>query len=236
MIRKLKPKILIGAAAGIAVAGGGAALAATQFTSPKEENQAVLSDAAKQLGIQPSELSAALKKALENRVDAAVADGRLTKEQGAELKKRIEAGDLPLLAGPWLGPPGPFGHFGDGFTPFGRFDAAASYLGLTKAQLFQRLNEGKTLADIAKAQGKTVDGLVSALYDAAKKRLDKAVDDGRLTKAEEQSVLDGLEARLKHFVNDGHFLFHRDNGPFRGRGWWPDRPRPGAFPFDPRGV
>jgi hypothetical protein len=229
-MRRLKPKLLVGAAAGLAVAGGGAAIAATQFTSPKEESQAVLNDAAKQLGVQPNELSAALKKALENRIDAAVADGRLTKEQGAALKRRVEAGDLPLF-GPGFGPPAEFGHFGH-FGAFGRLDTAASYLGLTERQLEQKLNDGKTLAEVAKGQDKSVDGLVSALYGEAKKHLDGAVADGRLTKAQEQSILSGLEARLRDFVNNGQLRIERDSRPFFGRGH-PVRP---AFPFGDRGI
>src|SRR3954470_20659270 len=117
-----KPKLIAGALAGLAVAGGGAAFAATQLGSPRQENQAVLNDAAKQLGVQPSALSAALKKALENRVDAAVAAGRLTKAQGDELKQRIESGEVPLFGGPGRG----FGHHAG---PFGGLEAAASYLG-----------------------------------------------------------------------------------------------------------
>jgi hypothetical protein len=119
----LKPKVIAGAVAGLAVAGGGAAVAANQLGSPKQESQAVLNDAAKQLGVEPSALSAALKKALENRVDDAVAAGRLTKAQGDELKQRIESGDMPLFGGAGPG----FHHHG----PFGGLDAAASYLGLT---------------------------------------------------------------------------------------------------------
>src|SRR5438093_12739451 len=129
MSSRIKPRLVAGAVAGLAVAGGGAAFAATQLGSPKQENQAVVNDAAKQLGVTPSALTAALKKALENRVDAAVAAGRLTKEQGAELKQRIESGDLPLFFGPRGGP---HEHFGD-------FDAAASYLRLTEAELRAQL-------------------------------------------------------------------------------------------------
>src|SRR6478609_8158764 len=173
----LKPKVIAGAVAGLAVAGGGAAVAANQLGSPKQESQAVLNDAAKQLGVQPSALSAALKKALENRVDDAVAAGRLTKAQGDELKQRIESGDMPLFGGPGLGPG--FHHHG----PFGGLDAAATYLGLTDAQLRTQLESGKSLADVAKAQGKTVDGLVQAMVDAAKKKLDAAVAAGRLTQS-----------------------------------------------------
>jgi polyhydroxyalkanoate synthesis regulator phasin len=208
-MRRLKPRVLAGAVAGLAVAGGGAALAATQFNSPKEENQAVIDDAAKQLGVQPSDLSSALKKALENRVDAAVAAGRLTKEQGTELKQRIEAGEVPLFAGAGLGDRLP--HFGH-FAPFGRLDVAASYLGLTQMQLEQRLNSGKTLAQIAKAEDKSVDGLVSALYDDAKKHLDDAVADGRLTKAREQQVLGSLKARLQDFVDNAQLRADRGFG------------------------
>ena len=79
MDKNTKRKVAAGAAAALAVAGGGVAIGATQIGSPKEESQAVVADAAKQLGIEPSKLSAALQKALEDRVDAAVAAGTITK-------------------------------------------------------------------------------------------------------------------------------------------------------------
>src|SRR6266542_3318286 len=90
-----KRKLAAGAAVALLAAGGGAAVAASKFGTPKEESQAVIADAAKQLGIEPAKLSDALKKALENRVDAAVAAGRLTKEEGEALKARIDSGDAP---------------------------------------------------------------------------------------------------------------------------------------------
>src|SRR6266511_3920409 len=92
-------KLVAGAAAALAVAGGGVAVGATAFGSPKEESQAVIADAAKQLGIEPAKLSAALKQALENRVDAAVAAGRITKAQGDPLKAAKEKLDAAVTAG-----------------------------------------------------------------------------------------------------------------------------------------
>jgi hypothetical protein len=197
-MRKPSPKVIAGAVAGIAVAGGGAAVAATQFgSSPKEENQAILDDAAKQLGLQPSALGDALKKALENRVDAAVAAGRLTKAQGDELKQRIESGNVPFFAGPGFGP-----EFHHAFGPLGGgFDAAASYLGLTEAQLRTQLEGGKSLADVAKAQSKSVDGLIDAMVADAKQKLDAAVKSKRLTQSQEDSILGDLKARFTDFVN-----------------------------------
>ena len=190
MDRKLKLKVGAGVAAAAAVAGGGAALAADRFGS-SGDSQAVVNDAAKQLGVTPSALSSALKKALENRIDAAVAAGQLTKAQGDELKQRIESGELPLFFGP-RGVP---------HEHFGGLDAAASYLGLSEAELHTQLESGKSLAQVAKDRGKSVDGLVQALVDSATKKLHAAVTAGRLTKAQEQQIVSGLKQRITDFVN-----------------------------------
>src|SRR5919201_6253464 len=121
-------KLIAAVVAVVAVAGGGAAIAATQFGSPKEESQAVINDAAKQLGVQPSALSDALKTALKNWVDAAVAAGALTKAEGDAIKARVDSGEFPLVGAP-------FGHFENHLGPFGPFaeqaSVAAKYLGLT---------------------------------------------------------------------------------------------------------
>lgn len=193
----IRRKVIAGAAAALAVGGAGAGVAATKLTgSPSEESKAIVNDAAKTLGVEPGKLSAALKQAFENRIDAAVAAGRLTKQQGDELKQRIESGDFPLF-----GPPA-FGHgFGAPHPFFHGLDAAASYLGLTEAQLHSRIESGKTLAEIAKAQGKSVDGLKDAMVKDAKTHLDAAVKAGRLSSAEEQRVLADLEQRIDDLVN-----------------------------------
>jgi len=64
-----KRKVVVGAAAGLLLVGAGGAFAAGRLSSPKDERQAVINDAAKQLGIEPAKLSAALTKALQNRVE-----------------------------------------------------------------------------------------------------------------------------------------------------------------------
>jgi hypothetical protein len=198
-------KIVIAAgAAALAVVGGGAAIAASKIGTPQEESKAIVDDAAKQLGVTPAKLSSALKKALENRVDAAVAAGRLTKEQGDALKKRIEAQDYPLIGG--LGPGfrpgfGPGHGGGPGMHGFGHLTAAAAYLGMTEAELRTQLAGGKTLADVAKAKGKSVDGLVSALVTDEKKELDAAVKAGRITQSQADAILANAKQRLTDAVN-----------------------------------
>jgi hypothetical protein len=221
MDRSLKRKVVAGTVAALAVGGAGAGIAATQFRSPpSEESQAIVNDAAKQLGLQPDQLSSALKKAMENQIDAAVAAGRITKAQGDELKQRIESNDFPLFGPLPLG----FGfRFHGGFFGHHRFpglDAAASYLGLTENQLDSKLDSGKTLAQVATDQGKSVDGLVAALKADLKQKLDRAVSDGRITKAEEDQALNEADKRIQDFVNGkffrpphpGGWFGHRDDG------------------------
>jgi hypothetical protein len=187
---KRQNKIAVGAAAVLAAAGGGGAIAASQTGSPSEESNAIIDDAAKQLGISPSRLSDALKTALSDRVDAAVAAGRLTKAEGDAIKERIQSDDFPVFGGLHRG----FGHFA-------KLDAAAEYLGLTEAQLRSELQGGKSLAQVATDRGKSVDGLVDVLVAAAKEHLDNAVAAGRLTQAQEDEMLAGLKERITSLVN-----------------------------------
>ena len=63
------------------------------------EQQAFLDDAAKRLNVTPAQLQAALQGAYDARLDAAVAAGKLTKEQAEAMKKRSAQGGLPLFGG-----------------------------------------------------------------------------------------------------------------------------------------
>jgi hypothetical protein len=198
-------KLVVALLAFALLAGGGAAIAGTGVFSPKQEREAFLDDAAKQLGVKPSELSAALKNALKKRVDAAVQAGRITKAEGDRLKARVDSGDGPLFFAPGVGwGPGGFRHHDRAFhhgRPGAALDAAAAYLGLSEAKLQAALEDGKTLAQVAKDQGKSVDGLVQAMLADKTKRLDQAVKDGRLTKAERDDLVAGLKERVTDLVN-----------------------------------
>jgi hypothetical protein len=204
---KRSHKIAIVVALALSVVAVGGAIGATKLT-PKQESEAIINDAAEQLGVEPTELSDALKQALKNRVDAAVQDGRLTEEQGRELKERIDAGEVPFFG---LGP-GFHKHFHGPFHA--KLEAATEYLGMTQAQLEEALEDGKTLAQVAKDQGKSVEGLVDVLVEGAEQKLQDAVEAGRLTEAEKREMLEGLRDRITDMVNGrfprlGKPRFHR---------------------------
>jgi polyhydroxyalkanoate synthesis regulator phasin len=207
-----KRKLAAGAAGLAVLAGTGGAYAATKSSTatppdPATEQKAFLDDLAKRLNVPRDQLDAAIKGAASDRIDAAVAAGKLTKEEGDAAKKRIESGTgVPLLgAGPIFrgGGPGRPGGPGRqwGIGPLQSFDAAAKFLGLTEAELRTQLSSGKSLADVAKDKGKSVDDLKAAIKAELTANLDQAVKDGKLTDTERTNFLKDIDARLDDIVN-----------------------------------
>jgi hypothetical protein len=118
--------------------------------------------------------------------------------------------------------PGFFGRGSPG--PAGFMSAAASYLGLTNAQLASKLQSGQTLAEVAKAQGKSVDGLKAAMVKQASDRLQQAVDDGNLTEQQKTQLLQELQSHLDDIVNGTLPKLRFGHGPPMGAPGWGPRP------------
>ena len=208
--------------------GSAGAIATSRMLSANDESKAVIDDAASQLGVQPEELSNALKQALKNQIDDAVDAGKLTKEQGKALKERIDSDDYPLLfgrGGPRHGLGFGFGHMHKGGSAV--FETAAAYLGMSEADLREALRD-QTLAEIAKKKGKSVDGLVKAIVATDENKIDEAVADGRITKAQATELKSRLTEHAEDLVN-GEFRHRFGSRP----GLWsgPGAPRgpPGSF-------
>jgi hypothetical protein len=216
-MRQVNPKRVLAAASALSIAvGAGGAIAASKGSS--SDGQSFLSRVAGHLGISTQKLEDATKAAAIDQVDADLKAGKITKAQADELKARIRQGGAPFLfGGPHrFGGPGRVHH-----APFGHLSAAADYLGLTVPALLAKLSSDQTLADVAKAQGKSVDGLKQAMVADAKERLDKAVENGMLTEAQAKEALSEIEARIDDLVN-GNLRF-RERNDFRWRGGPPDR-------------
>jgi hypothetical protein len=226
MSKLTSKKVLAATVAGLAVAGGGAAIAASQTESPASS---FLDSVAKHLGISSAELEDATRAAAIDQVDQALEEGRITQEQADELKSRIESEDFPGFLGPGLigprlfefghaerGGPGHHMLFGD------KLSSAADYLGLTQAELREQLAGGKSLAEIAEAEGKSVDGLQQAMLAGAKSDLDEAVRNERLTQEQADEIYEHLQSSIDDLVNGtlpGPRFRHGFGGP---RGLAPD--------------
>jgi polyhydroxyalkanoate synthesis regulator phasin len=222
-------------AAAVACLGltGGAAYAAVHSTEDSAR-QAVLNDAAKRLGVTPSALSNALQQAQIDQINKLVAEGNLTKAQGQAIIAHIKSGHA--------GPPA-FG-FGFGFrahnhafhvhgfrvgvppvfgAPFGRgdmFQAAAAYLGVSQKALFTDLRNGKTLAQVARDQGKSVSGLEDAMVASVQKHVDAAVKAGKLTSKQGQAFVSHVRTMVDDLVNGtfGHHHWGDGGGGTSGPG------------------
>lgn len=200
---------------------GGAAYATTH-QGPAAFRQAVIADAAKRLGVTPSQLTGAIQQAQIDQVNKAVAAGKLTRAQGNAIIKGIKSGRGFGLGGP---PMGAFGfhrhgdlgpmmmHHGRGPADGGFLSGAATYLGVSSAALFNDLRSGKTLADVARSKGKSVAGLEQAMLNASKARLDGAVKKGFMTTQQEQEFLAHMKTGIDTFVTKG-FQFHHHRGPW----------------------
>jgi polyhydroxyalkanoate synthesis regulator phasin len=220
MPNSAKRRLAAGAAGLVVLAGTGGAYAASQKTTtpptPADraaQQKSFLDDVAKRLNVTSDQLTAAVKGAAEDQIDAAVTAGKLTKDQGDQVKKRIESstgleglgglgfGGAGRPGGPGPGGPG-FGGHGFG-GPFSAADGAAAYLGLTEQQLREKLQSGKSLADIAKAtSGKTVDGLKAAIKDSTAKQLADEVKAGHITQDQADRIAAELNSHLDDIVNN----------------------------------
>jgi hypothetical protein len=208
MTPSLKRKLTIGVlgTALLGIAGGGAYAATAGSSNPR---QAFLDDVAGRLHVTSAQLDAALKGASADQLAAAVKAGKLTQAEADRIKQKIQSGagipPLGVRGGMDRGGPFPGGPLG-GARPFlrgpflGALDGVAKYLGLTDAQLRTKVASGKSLAQIAQAQKKSVAGLETAIKDAAKKGLDAEVAAKHITQQQETKILGALDTRVGDLV------------------------------------
>jgi hypothetical protein len=130
-----------------------------------------------------------------------VADKKLTQSQADDISNGLKAhiddivdANIKLRL---RGPGGPGMRFGFGADTA----AAAKYLGLNKSALRDKLRAGQSLAGVAKAQSKDVQGLEDVIVASQKARLDQAVSDKKLTQSQADEMLARLKSRVDDLVN-----------------------------------
>ena len=159
---------------------------------------------AQNLGVTPDRLREALKQTALQQVDAAVAAGRLTPEEAQRARDRINSGTFPGFG------PG-FGRGGPGGALRVSHQGLAEFLGITPQQLRTEV-QGKSLAQVAQAHGKTRDQLKQFIVSSAQTRLAEAVRTGRLTQQQADRMLDELNRNLDQMVDRVHDTSGRGPG------------------------
>jgi hypothetical protein len=218
----MKRKHLIAGAVTVAALAGGTAGAIAATSDDKAAEQAVLTDAAKKLGVSATDLRNALASAEDAQLDAAVKAGTLTQAQADEIKQHRQADGTVLGFG--RGGHGPDGHHGGG-----RFliSDAAKAIGISERSLITQLRDGKTLTAIAKAKGKTLAEVKAAVKQSATARLDADLKAGRITQAQRDEEVAELDDEIARLGDLGRF------GPRGHHGFGPGGPGGPGVPGGP---
>ena len=231
-------------AAGLLVlVGAGGTYAATK-SSGDSERQAFLDDVAKRLNVDPKDLTNALREAFFDRLDAAVkagtthqGPGRRDQEERRERRRRA----VRALRRTRSRPRRTSRLLPSRRASRSRPRRAAASAGSTRPRSSSAsptrscaisCSPGKSLADIAKDKGKSVDDLKAAIKDGVKTKLDAAVKDKKLTQDQEDKILKELDSHLDDLVNGkpGKFGGKREHHRWKnGPGGGPPT-APGTYP------
>jgi polyhydroxyalkanoate synthesis regulator phasin len=180
----------------------------TTASTPAATNpycQQYLQDLAKRLGVPVSTLQQDKLAAAEDVLAQLVKDGKITQNQANQIKQRLESHQACS---------------GNGRGLFGRAVTLQSLkqylptltaqvaqgLHLNASQLMSQLQSGKSLSDIATAQGVSSTQLQNIVTSAIQSVVNKAVSDGNLTQQQATNIMQKLQkhpAVLNRLLN-GH--------------------------------
>lgn len=198
---KLKRWYALPAAGLAAVIVGVAVVEAAPSPSPSPSGstnyaQVFLGKLAHILGLSTSQTQTDLTQAELQTVDQMLKDGKITQAQATALKARINAGQglgpLPVPGSGFRGYRN--GNFGALRTLMSdlrtaEVNAAANALGISASAFESALRSGTTLAQLETQKGVSDSAVQTAVKNAAKVVLDKAVQANTITQAQENSFL-----------------------------------------------
>ncbi len=193
--------------------------------APKPNKASTIGEAfwnalAAKLGIKADDLKSKALEVRKDMIDQAVKDGKITQDQANKLKERLDANGLvaPIFLGHHdgkaPGATGPHGMHGGadhgGVLKLDELEALAKLFKLSPSALTAQLKSGKTLADIAKAQGVDETTVKQTIIDTAKAQIDRAVQDGALTAQQADQLKSRLTpdkldlTKIPHHFDFGH--------------------------------
>lgn len=174
-------------------------------TAKSQYREAFIKEFAKQLGVDESKLNPAYTTAVNNTVDQAVKDGKITQAQADKIKNAAKNGlNFKLGANKGQGKKGKKADKAkDILKP--ALEAAATTLGYSDVkQMNADLKTGKSIADLAASKNVAVSKVKDAMLAAVKTQLDTAVKNGKLTQAQADKIYQAAPARLDKLIARKH--------------------------------
>ena len=200
MLRMMKwglGAIGVGVAGLIAVTALGFGGASAQTPSPADADGTgrYTELLAEELGITVEELNEARLNARNALIDEKVAEGKLTQEQGEELKSR----ELGEGIRERFGRGGPGGKLMKAVVNV--FQSAADIVGLPAEELRERIAGGESLVAIAQSKGISEAGLKADLVEKLTADINAAVANGNMTQERANMLLENIDEMVERAIN-----------------------------------
>ena len=180
--------------------------AASTPTTTNPYCQQYLQDLANRLGVSVSTLQQDKLASTDDVIAQLVKDGKLTQNQANQLKQRLASHQACTGKGKGLWGRGVMMQSLKQYLPAVATQVAQG-LHITSTQLMSQLQSGKSLSDIATAQGVSAAQLQTIVTNAIQSAVNKAVSDGNLTQQQATNIMQMLQKNPGAFnrLLNGHF-------------------------------
>ncbi len=168
---------------------------ATSASTPTTTNpycQQYLQDLAKRLGVSVSALQQDKLGAAKDVLAQMVKDGKLTQNQANQIEQRLQSHQACTGKGKGLWGRGAVLQSLKQYLP-GVATQVASGLKMNASTLMSQLQSGKSLSQIATAQGVSSSQLQTIVTNAIQSAVNKAVSDGNLTQQQATNIMQMLQ-------------------------------------------
>lgn len=159
-----------------------------------------LAQIASEKGISAEALTQKLQSALNDRLDKAVASGKMTSEKASQIKTKEASEIAARINKPWTGKKNNCDFHKDIGQPL------QTILGMTTTQLKEQLDNGKTLAQIAADRGMSKANLTAKLNSAMVANIDQAIKDNKKTAEKAAEIKAKLPQRIEKLISKAHTL------------------------------
>ncbi|MEA1902623.1 MAG: hypothetical protein U9N56_03765 [Actinomycetota bacterium] len=160
-----------------------------------------LADLAEDNGSSGEALLASLMEMVDDRIDQALADGKIDDARAEELRASAEERLTSLVFDAHHRPGGP-GIGGEVRQEM--IDVIEDELGLNQGQIVSHVRTGGTLTELADENGSSGDELVDALYAFVEEKVEAAAADGKISEERAAEILENAEERLNQMVFEVH--------------------------------
>lgn len=125
-------------------------------------------------GQSEADVIAAARNRVDERIEQAIANGRLTRQQADRLLQAFDANAASVMNDPRLGKKIEWARRAP--VAVSLVKVTADVTGLTPQQVVEQLRAGKTIAQIAAENGKTADDIMAEMRKRGQERLNQALE------------------------------------------------------------